>query len=125
LSDRIDFVAGDYVEQEIQGAYDVAWLSHVLHGEGPGDCEEILRKVVSVLEPGGLILIHDFILTDQRDGPLFPALFSLNMLINTEEGRSYSENEFKAMLHGVGVKEIHRLPFRGPTDSGILAGVAG
>jgi len=125
LSDRTDFVAGDDVEQEIQGAYDVAWLSHILHGEGPGDCAEILRKVASVLEPGGLILIHDFILADQTDGPLFPALFSLNMLINTDEGRSYSENEFKAMLQDVGIKDIHRLPFRGPTDSGILAGVAG
>jgi hypothetical protein len=47
------------------------------------------------------------------------------MLINTDEGQSYSESQLKAMLEGVGVKDIQRLPFRGPTDSGILAGVMG
>jgi SAM-dependent methyltransferase len=125
LSDRIDFVGGDYVEEELSGSYDVAWLSHVLHGESRRDCREILRKVASVLEPGGLILIHEFILNDQMDGPLFPALFSLNMLVNTESGRSYSESQLKAMLEDVGAKEIRRLSFRGTNDSGIMAGVVG
>ena len=123
LGDRIDFTAGNYVEDEIKGSYDVAWFSHILHGEGPEDCQRIIRKVVSVLEPGGLILIHDFILNDNLDGPLFPALFSLNMLINTQHGQSYSESQITSMLAGAGVKEIHRITFRGPNDSGIISGV--
>ncbi len=123
LSDRIDFMDGDYMEEEIEGSYDVAWLSQILHGEGPADCQEILRKTVSVLEAGGLILVHDFILNDNLDGPLFPALFSLNMLINTAQGQSYSERQLISMLAGAGAKEIHRLSFRGPNDSGIIAGL--
>jgi len=123
LNNRINFIEGDYVEERVEGSYDVAWLSHILHGEGPEDCQEILRKTVSVVETGGLILIHDFILNDDFDGPLFPALFSLNMLINTPEGQSYSENQIRSMLAGVGVKEIQRLPFRGPNDSGIIIGI--
>jgi hypothetical protein len=78
-----------------------------------------------VLEPGGLILVHDFLLNDSHDGPLFPALFALNMLVNTEEGRSYSEGEVRDMLAKAGVRNIQRLPFRGPTDSGILSGTVG
>jgi predicted O-methyltransferase YrrM len=123
LSNRIDFMDGDYMEEEIEGSYDVAWLSHILHGEGSEDCQEVLRKAVSVLEPGGLILVHDFILNDNLDGPLFPALFSLNMLINTAQGQSYSEGQLVSMLAGAGAKEIRRLPFRGPNDSGIIAGL--
>ena len=123
LRDRIDFVAGNYVEDDIKGSYDVAWVSQILHGEGPEDCQRIIRKVVSVLEPGGLILIHDFILNDNLDGPLFPALFSLNMLINTQHGQSYSQSQITSMLAKAGVKEIHRTPFRGPNDSGIISGV--
>jgi hypothetical protein len=123
LSDRISFMAGNFIEEEIKGSYDVAWLSQILHGEGPDDCKEIIRKTVSVLEAGGLILVHDFILNDNLDGPLFPALFSLNMLINTLEGQSYSEGQIIAMLKGAGVKQIRRLPFQGPNDSGIIAGV--
>ncbi len=123
LSDRITFTPGDYVEEDVTGTYDVAWLSHILHGEGPEVCKGVITKVASALEPGGLILIHDFILEDSFDGPLFPALFSLNMLINTDEGRSYSEAQITKMLDRVGVKEILRVPFRGPNDSGIICGI--
>ncbi len=122
LSDRIDFVPGDYVEADIKGSYDVAWLSHILHGEGPDDCQRILAKAVSTMEAGGLILIHDFILDDSLDGPLFPALFSLNMLVNTDLGQSYSEAEITRMLQGVGASQIRRLSFRGPNDSGVISG---
>jgi hypothetical protein len=122
VQDRIAFMPGNYIEDEIKGSYDIAWLSQVLHGEGPEDCQEMIGKVVSVLEPNGLILIHEFILNDNLDGPLFPALFSLNMLINTPEGRSYSESQIMSMLAGAGVKDMRRLPFQGPNDSGIIAG---
>ena len=123
LTERIDFVEGDYLSQDLTGSYDVAWLSHILHGEGPEDCQNIINKTVSVLERGGLILIHDFILDDTMDGPLFPALFALNMLVNTKNGQAYSETQIAEMLQTSGVKDIIRLPFKGPNDSGVMMGV--
>ncbi len=125
LSSRIDFQAGDYLRDAVQGTYDVAWLSQILHSMGPERCHIVIERAVAVLEPGGLILVHDFLLNDTHDGPLFPALFALNMLVNTEEGRSYSEGEIRDMLVKAGVRNIRRLPFRGPTDSGILSGTVG
>ena len=122
LTDRIDFVDGNYVEEGIEGVYDVAWLSHILHGEGPKDCQRIIQKAVSALEPGGMIIVHDFILNNTMDGPLFPALFSLNMFLGTSGGQSYSEKQITGMLAKAGVKEIRRLSFKGPTDSGIITG---
>lgn len=123
LADRIDFVEGDYLSKDISGSYDVAWLSQILHAEGPEDCQRIIEKVVSVLEPGGMIIVHEFILDNTMDGPLFPALFSLNMLLGTRNGRSYSEREIMEMLTRAGVREIEHLPFRLPGDSGIIRGV--
>ena len=120
LSDRIDFKPGNYLTDEIPGRYDVAWLSHILHGEGPEECLEIIRKAISVLEPGGLIIIHDFILENSMDGPLFPALFSLNMLLGTQSGQSYSQAQLEEMLKKNGARNIKRLPFQGPNESGIL-----
>jgi hypothetical protein len=38
------------------------------------------------------------------DKPLFPALFSINMLIGTSEGRSYTEKQLVNMLENAGVK---------------------
>ncbi|MCP4024657.1 MAG: methyltransferase domain-containing protein [Desulfobacteraceae bacterium] len=124
LSDRIDFICGNYIENDALTPqdYDAAWLSHILHGEGPGDAQKIVKKAVDCLKPGGKIFIHDFFLNQNMDGPLFPALFSLNMLINTENGQSYSENQVFEMLGKNGVKDIRRLDFTGPTQSGIICG---
>jgi predicted O-methyltransferase YrrM len=122
LTDRIDFIDGDYVKEGSEGVYDVAWLSHILHGEGQKDCQRIIEKTVSALETGGMIIVHDFILNNTMDGPLFPALFSLNMLLGTSDGQSYSEKQITGMLAKAGVKEIRRFPFQGPTDSGIITG---
>jgi len=59
------------------------------------------------------------------DGPLFPALFSLNMLLGTPGGQSYSEKQMTAMLSGAGVGNIQRIYFDSPNDSGILTGIVG
>ncbi|RJP82012.1 MAG: SAM-dependent methyltransferase [Desulfobacteraceae bacterium] len=123
LSDRIAFQGGDFLSDGIDGKFDAAWLSHILHGEGPEGCRQIMEKAAAALEPGGLILIHEFILNDTMDGPLFPALFSLNMLLGTPNGRSYSEAQLMRMLKSAGFRDIQRLPFSGPNDSGIIAGI--
>jgi hypothetical protein len=122
MEGRVRFVPGNYLKDPIEGPFDVAWLSHILHGEGMADCRRILEKTVSALTPGGLLLIHDFILEDTRDNPLFAALFSLNMLLNTDQGQAYSEGEIRAMMEGAGLRGIRPLPFRGPNDSSVMAG---
>jgi len=122
LVERIDFMDGNYLEDPVEGRYDVAWLSHILHGEGPGDCRMIIQKAVDALEPGGMIIIHEFILNNSMDGPLFPALFSLNMLLGTESGQSYSEAQIIDMLAAAGARDIQRIAIQSPNDSGIILG---
>jgi len=123
LTDRISFSEGNYLNENIAGTYDVVWLSHVLHGEGPEGCEKIIRKAVAALRPGGMILIHDFILDNTMDSPLFPALFALNMLLGTASGQSYSEGQIREMLARSGVANIERVAMALPNDSGIIAGI--
>ncbi len=122
LTDRIQFVDGNYLNDTIEGRYDAIWLSHILHGEGPDDCRMIIQKAVEALEPEGIIIIHDFILNNSMDGPLFPALFSLNMLLGTDSGQSYSEDQIIDMLADAGVKDTRRIAVQSPNDSGIIMG---
>lgn len=122
MSGRIDFIEGDFLKNKIPGGYDVIWLSHILHGEDPESCAKLIQKAVSALEPAGMIIIHEFILDNTMDGPLFPALFSLNMLARTDGGQSYTEDELMTMLKKAGIQKIQRTPYCGPTESGIIAG---
>lgn len=123
LRERISFRGGDITTGPIPGGpYDAAWLSHLLHSNGPEMCQQIIDKTVAAMEPGGIVMIHEFILQNSKAAPEFPALFSLNMLINNPAGRAYSEKELKSMLAASGVIDIKRAPFQGPTDSAILYG---
>ncbi|MBN1104684.1 MAG: methyltransferase domain-containing protein [Deltaproteobacteria bacterium] len=122
VRDRIDFTPGNYHVDHLKGPYDVAWLSHILHSMDPGESQRLISKAVSLLPPGGLILVHDFVLDGTMASPLFPALFSLNMLVNTKGGRAYSEAQIREMLSKAGVDDVRRLPIQGPNDSAIIGG---
>lgn len=125
LSGRIRFKEGSYLDKnsDLGQEYDAVWLSQILHGEGPEDAEAIVAKAVKALNPGGKILIHDFILDNTMDGPLFPTLFALNMLIGTDKGQAYSEAQLRKMLERCGISNIQRLDISSPNDAGIIRGV--
>ena len=120
MTERIAFQAGDYLADPLPKGCDAAWLSHILHAEGPEACRTLIGKVYEALDSGGVILIHDFFLNDALDGPLFPALFALNMLLGTDAGQAYSRRQVGTMLADAGFTAITPLPLESPNDSGIL-----
>ncbi len=122
LQPRIDFQSGDFQDDEIVGRYDVAWLSHVLHGEAEEGCAHMLQKTVAALEPGGLLLVQEFLLVEDRTKPVFPALFSLNMLLGTPGGKAYSESELVVLLQKTGLERVERLPIDLPNGAGVICG---
>lgn len=123
LNERISFEGGDFDRDAVPGSFDVVWLSHILHGEGPEGCAVIIKKAVAALEPGGMVLVQEFILDDSMDAPPFPALFSMNMLLNTQHGQSYSQQQLVAMLAAAGVTDLRRLPLDLPNGAGVIAGI--
>ncbi len=120
LASRIDFAAGDFQHDPLPGRYDAVWLSHVLHGEGEAGCARLLAKAAAVMEPGGVLLVQEFILEDSRDRPLFPALFSLNMLLGTPDGKAYSEGEIRRLLEAAGLEQVERVPLDLPNGAGVI-----
>ncbi len=122
LSNRIAFASGDIITDNIGSGYDVVWISQLLHSEGPGGAALMIRKAVQALVPGGLVLIQEFVLENDKASPLFPALFSLNMLIGTPSGQSYSQHELTEMMAEAGLKDIKRLALELPNGAGIMSG---
>jgi SAM-dependent methyltransferase len=123
LSGRIAFTPGDYHADPVPNGFDAAWLSHILHADGPSACAALLRKAVQALDPGGVLMVQEFILDDTRDGPQFPALFSLNMLLGTDAGQSYSQGELAAMLTEAGLTDVRRIALDLPNGAGVMTGL--
>ena len=91
LSGRLFFHGCDFLTDPLPSGFDVVWISQVLHIFGPEKVLCALRGAFGSLERGGLLLVHDIF--SGPDGPLFPALFALNMLTHTEEGRTWKDHE--------------------------------
>lgn len=101
-SERVEATAFDYYKDALPGTYDCALISGVLHREQPDGARALIAKTVDALEPGGLIYISDVMLADDRAGPLFPAMFALNMRVMAHDGRSHTVAEQTAWLAEVG-----------------------
>ncbi len=123
LSNRISFASGNIITDDIGYGFDTVWISHLLHSEGPKGAELMLNKAARSLLPGGRLIVQEFILDDNHASPLFPALFSLNMLLGTESGQSYSQVELTELMSLAGVRDITRLPLNLPNGAGIMMGI--
>ncbi|MDO5537543.1 MAG: methyltransferase [Desulfovibrionaceae bacterium] len=124
LEGRITFAAGDILTSPLPQGFDAVWISHVLHGSSPEECALMCRKARAALNPGGLVCVQEFFLDDSMDGPLFPALFNLNMLQASDGGQSYTWAEVEAMLRAAGCADIRRIPGDPAFGTGIVCGTA-
>lgn len=101
-------------------AYDVVFVSNLIHIYAPQTNVGILKKCHKAIKPGGKVVIHDFLLDSSGTAPPFPVLFSLNMLLGTCEGSSYSEREIKDWLLEAGFKRPKTI--RLDRDSALIVG---
>jgi len=115
LSERYDFIAGDLAEADFRTGYDVATLGQILHSEGDQRSQELLRRVFNALKPGGTILIAEFLVNDDRTGPPSSLIFSVNMLLHTTTGRTYSFSEIAGWLYAAGFENPRLLQDQFPS----------
>jgi cyclopropane fatty-acyl-phospholipid synthase-like methyltransferase len=86
----------------------------------PEENRDLLKRCYTALTPGGRVVVQDFILGPDKTAPKWAALFALNMLVGTQSGSSYSEEEYANWLKEVGFQDVRRIRLPGP--SGLMLG---
>jgi len=109
LSDKVDVVEGDAVEDELPRGYDVVFMSQLLHSNSPEENERLLANGASSLNAGGRLVVQDFVVDDGRTGPPQPIIFALNMLVNTAAGDTYTEAEIRDWMEAAGLAAVERI----------------
>lgn len=109
FSDRVEFVAGDFYEDELPTGCDLALLSAIIHQNSPEENIHLYGKVFRALERGGTILIRDHIMNEDRTKPPAGVFFAINMLVNTRGGDTYSFREVKDGLESSGFLDVKLL----------------
>jgi ubiquinone/menaquinone biosynthesis C-methylase UbiE len=103
---NISFIEGDFLEDNIGGGYDLVFISQVLHSFSADNNLKILGKARAALNSNGLLVIQEHYIEPDRTKPVHGSLFSVNMLVNTHGGRSYSVPEMKGWLSSLGFRKI-------------------
>ena len=102
----INFIASDFMSDDIGKGYDLIFISQILHAYSEKDDLQLLRKCRKALNDGGRIVIQESYISEDRTHPVQSALFSINMLVNTEGGRCYSPKELRGWLLKAGLKNV-------------------
>jgi ubiquinone/menaquinone biosynthesis C-methylase UbiE len=111
MTSRVELVAGDLRSHDFGAArYDAAILGHIVHSEGAMHGPHLIAKMAKALKPGGVLAIPDFVPDADRRGPPMPLLFALNMLVNTNEGSTYTFSEYEAWCRAAGFREVTSFP---------------
>jgi 2-polyprenyl-3-methyl-5-hydroxy-6-metoxy-1,4-benzoquinol methylase len=108
LLNNFDFIEGDYFSTNFEKGYDLILLSAIIHSNSYEQNKNLIKKCSDALNPGGMVIISDFIMNEDRTQPAYGALFSINMLVGTESGDTYTEQEIREWFQSAGINKIER-----------------
>ncbi len=83
LAARFTFIEGDVLEDGLGGGYDLVLVSNLIHIYDEPTNRALIERCHAALEPGGLLIVNDFLVEDGRSGPSDALLFALHMLVHT------------------------------------------
>jgi hypothetical protein len=116
VSAQVSIRTGDMLHDHLGSGYDIIMLNAICHMFSEEQNRDIFLRARQALAPNGRLAVQDFILNPDKAGPPHAALFSLNMLVGTDAGATYSEAEYTSWMKAVGLTEVRRINLPGPSD---------
>jgi O-methyltransferase domain len=102
LEDQINVVSADMFSQDWP-ATEMILFSNVLHDWDIPEVKILLKKATQTLPIGGLLIIHDAFIDDDKTGPLAVAEYS-SLIMNITQGKCYSHREYATILSDLGYR---------------------
>jgi acetylserotonin O-methyltransferase len=115
VADRIRFEGGDFFQDPLPEA-DLFSLGRILHDWTETKILRLLSRVYERLPKGGGVLIAEKLLDDDKSGPPWAQMQSLNMLVCTE-GKERTLSEYAELLHKVGFRGVRGSRNQSPLDA--------
>jgi len=108
---KIKTHTGDYTTDDLPKGFDLVFLSAIIHSNSLEVNQDLIKKCYSALNKNGKIIIQDWIMNIDRTKPTSGAIFAINMLVGTEAGDCFTEQEVTEMLSSAGFATISRIEF--------------
>ncbi len=114
VGDQVETRAGDVFEIDLGGDHQVAVLGHILHSVGESRSRALLAKVHRRSRPAARSRLRNSWWTRRAPPKTGSLIFAVNMLVNTEEGDTYSFPEIAAWLKEAGFENVRTMEAPGP-----------
>jgi predicted O-methyltransferase YrrM len=114
LGDRVTARVGDMRRDDFGTGWDLVLLSAVCHMFGPQENADLLRRAAAATATGGRVVVHDHVLQADGAGPRAGTLFALNMLVNTDHGANFTEDQYRTWMTAAGLVDVRRIALPGP-----------
>lgn len=105
MAERIALIGGDAREEAWPAGQDVVLMSYLLSAVDGGEISSLLSNAYDALIPGGLLIVHDFMLDKTRSGPSSAALFFLSYLAHQIDAVSFTAEEIVSQATATGFVE--------------------
>ncbi len=109
ICERFNTITGDYHQALPEGKFSDVFLFAVIHQESDEELFALLSRIRAVLKPGGRLFLTSFFLEEDRITPLFPVMFSVEMLVMHDEGKVYTFKEVEKILSTAGFNKLQRI----------------
>ena len=120
-TERVSCAPYDYDHDSLPDRpYDAALISGVLHREQAHKVRAMFKELGERLPSGSPLWISDVMLNDERSGPVFGAMFGLNMRVLAHHGRCHSAAELSEWLDEAGFDLFERVTLPAPIHYTVL-----
>jgi len=114
VADRFSYLPGDFHTMDFGTGYNLVTFGHILHMESVDQNRQLLKKAAAALAPKGTVVISEFLVNQDRSGPVMPLIFAVNMLAHTESGDTFSFEEISGGLQAAGLVNSRKIEPGGP-----------
>jgi SAM-dependent methyltransferase len=121
FTDSVTTMPGDYLNDSFGKGYDLVLLSAVVHINSFDENMSLIKRCAEAMNRGGQLVILDHIMNEERTIPEAGAIFTINMLVGTEKGDTYTESEIGSWITAAGLKEIRRAD--SPQGNSLVIGI--
>jgi SAM-dependent methyltransferase len=113
VEDRVNLVAGDFYKDPLPPGHDLALLSAIIHQNSQEENKFLYKRIYDALDPGGRIVVRDYVMSSDRTEPFEGAIFAVNMLAGSQGGNTYTYQEIADSLAAVGFHRIRLMQIQG------------
>lgn len=122
LAARATLVAGDAAVAALGRDHQVALLANLLHLHPPAMCLRLIARAAAAVVPGGLVVVKDLRLDDDRRGSIEGLWFALDMALYTDGGDVHTTGSLTAWLRAAGLVDVEARALVATPDGIVVTG---